>query len=180
MTTSSQPSLPLWLRLAAAALFVLAVLLLSIVAGAGGAFAQMVVSGQPLPEPAPHVATITLWRDGGILAAIVVGIAALIWRASLIEGWVRSQISVHGLVAALVEDELTKRGVVVHPKSVPPAMPDAADYSEAWAAEADKAAPPQVANTLPPRRAVRNDPVPSTKDVAAAFAPRRTKGEKVQ
>lgn len=120
-------------------------LVLFSVIGAHVAFAQSVVAAQPFPPPVQAVPTITLWREGMVIALIVILIGCLIWRVSLIEAWVRSDIRFHTLAAAWLESELEKRGVQVRPPAPKaeaplPTLPLTED--DHWAAEADRAAPP--------------------------------------
>lgn len=175
MTTFLAAYAALRLRVFAFVFTVLLVLILSLVAGAHTAFGQEVVSMQPTYQGPPAVPTITLWRDGGILAAIITIIGVLIWRVTLIETWVRSTIRFQSVVSALAENELEKRGVQVrptHPEPLsPPSFPPTPE-DDMWAAEADKAAPPP-----PPRRGVQVVQSISTRELAQKLTPRtRAKG----
>ena len=128
------------------------------------------------PAPVPDVPTITLLRDGAIMAALVVLVAVVVWRASMLDLWMHSRLDLHGMAAALMEDEMQKRGLIVErtvPKVAPTPEPTLEPLEDPWAAEADKVAPPP-----PPMPAPRRV-TPSAKTVAHTFAPRK-KGAVIQ
>lgn len=127
----------------------LVLLVLSVLVVTQAVSAQEVVSAQPIAQPVYTVPTITLWREGAVISLIVILIGCLIWRVSLIEAWVRSDIRFHTLAASWLESELEKRGVQVRPPApkpdVPPMPPLPLTEDDHWAAEADRAAPPPPA-----------------------------------
>ena len=170
MTTVLGASVSLMIRVGAlslAAFFVL--MLLSLAATAQDIIAALPTTG---PIPVPEVPTITLWRDGMIVVALVVIVAVVIWRSTLIERHVRNQAEFHGLAAAWLEDDLIKRGVVKAPAA--PATDPTLGEDEAWIAEANKIAPPPPPA---PRRVSPVSPSPTAKQRASTFSPRtRAKG----
>jgi hypothetical protein len=146
-----------------------------LVALSAGAMAQEVIQAQPAPLP-PETPTITLWRDGAIMAALVIGIGTIIWRASMLDAWVRSRTEFHGLAAALLEDELIKRGVVKEPASPSP-EPTLEPIDDPWAVEADRVAPPPPAPAPRPKLHVAATASKSAQQMAAKFSHRtRAKG----
>lgn len=145
---------------------------------AHAALAQEVISMTPTYQGSLATPTITLWRDGGILALIIVLIGVLIWRVSLIENWVRNTMRYQSLATALIEHELEKRGVQVrptYPEPLPSVPLPPIDEHDPWVEEADKVAPPPTA------KPVRKEPSPTTvTDMAHKFAARRRKGSVMQ
>lgn len=137
------------------------------------AMAQDVIAVTPTgPAPVPDVPTITLLRDGAIMVVLVVLAAVVVWRASMLDLWMHSRLDLHGMAAALMEDEMQKRGLIVDraAKAPPAHEPTLNDPADMFAAEADKIAP---APAMPAARRV----TPSTKAVAQTFGPRtRAKG----
>jgi hypothetical protein len=174
MTTLLGASASLLIRACAyAAIAFLILLMISI-----GATAQDVVAAQPLPLPPEPAAvpTITLWRDGAIVVAIAILAAFLIWRVHKFDTWADNQIAFHGLAAALMQDEMIKRGMVEKPQPQPlPPMPTLDDEADAWAAEANKVAPPPETAPPVPRRVTPSNL--SAKEMAQRLTPRtRAKG----
>lgn len=176
MTTLLGASASLMIRVCVLALT--AFLILALISFA--AMAQDTLSVMPTgPAPVAEVPTITLWRDGAIMVGIMVLVALLVWRLTLIEKWVIGTVEFHGLASALMHDEITKRGLV-KPEPAQPTL--ALDEDDLFAAQANKVAPPPPPAPTPRRVTPRLDSIPpSTKAVAATFAARRAaKGETKQ
>jgi len=133
--------------------YVLTAFLILVILSAA-AMANEIVTALPTgPAPAPEVPTITLWRDGMIMVALVVAVGFAVWAAPRLDRFVNRRIEFHGLAAALIEHELIQRGVVQKPAEAAPAAapePTLEPIDDPWAAEADKLSKPPVPPT--PRR----------------------------
>ena len=158
MTTAIGAGASLMIRVGALMCVAFGILLLI----SAAAMAQDVVAVTPTgPAPVPDVPTVTLVLQGVAAAFLVVLLAVIVWRASMLDLWMHSRLDLHGMAAALMEDEMRKRGLVVD-RAVPPAAPEPTlePIEDPWAAEADKVAPPP-----PPMPAPRR--VQSTKSAKA-------------
>lgn len=131
------------------------------------------------PAPVPDVPTITLLRDGAIMVVLVVLAAVVVWRASMLDLWMHSRLDLHGMAAALMEDEMQKRGLIVDRAAPAPAAapePTLDPIEDPWAAEADKIAPPPP---MPAPRRVQKSPKAMASDLSP-FTARRGRAETKQ
>lgn len=174
MTTLLGASASLLIRAAARAAAYAAIAALILLMISIAATAQDVVSALPTgPAPVPEVPTVTLWRDGVIMVAIAILVVVVVWRASMLDLWVHSRMDLHGMAAALMHDEMERRGLAAKPEPAPQAEPTLEQIDDPWEVQADKLTKP--APQPAPRRVT-----PSTKQVAHTFSAPRRRGEKVQ
>ena len=171
MTTVLGASASLMIRVGALTLVALGILLLI----SAAAMADTIAVTPTGPAPVPDVPTITLLRDGAIMIVLVVLAGVVVWRASMLDLWMHSRLDLHGMAAALMEDEMQKRGLIVDRAAPAPAKaePTLEPIEDPWAAEADKIAPPPP---MPAPRRVQKSP----KAMASDLSPFTARGRRAE